>query len=530
MLGISNKISRTGSPPLILAIALVVAVLMALPVAYLFIRTASSGSVVWDIVLQAETAVILGRTMLLALAVAAAALAIALPLAWVTVRTDIPGRRVLSVLTALPLVVPSYINALALVSAIGPRGVLQQWLEGPFGIDRLPDIHGFPGAWLALTLSTYPYLLLSIRAALWGMDPALEEASRSLGRSPRQTFFHVTLPNLRPAIAAGGLLIALYAMSDFGAVALMSFDSFTRVIFLQIESAFDLRGATALSLVLGMFTISLVIAEQQARGWASYHAVGLGAQRPPMTVKLGRWRWPAVGLCILVVLIALGLPISVLLYWFLQGVSNNVDVSFPAQNILNGVYVSAVAALVAIAAAVPIAVMAVRFPDRLARLVEGMTWTGFALPGVVVALSLVYFGINFARPFYQTMAMLVFAYCVLFLPIATGAVRTSLLQLSPHIEESARSLGRAPVKVSASVTLPLVWPGIMVGAALVFMTSMKELPATLLLAPAGFRTLATQLWAATDAASYTRAAVPALLLVLVSAVPVGILLYKERRG
>ncbi|MBM3934380.1 MAG: iron ABC transporter permease [SAR202 cluster bacterium] len=522
---------RTGGPPLLIVIAAaVVATAMALPLTYLVIRTAAAGAVAWDIIFQWDTALIMGRTLLLALAVTSSALAIALPVAWLTVRTDMPGRRVLAVATTLPLVVPSYVNALALVSALGPRGILQQWLEGPFGVDRLPDIHGFPGAWLALTLSTYPYLLLSIRAALWGMDPAMEEASRSLGRNAWSTFRSATLPHLRPAIAAGGLLIALYTMGDFGAVALMSFDSFTRVIFVQIESSFDRTVATALSIVLGLFTLGLVVAEQQARGRASYHAVGLGAQRPPLTVKLRRLRWPAAAFCALVVLSALGLPVAVLLYWLREGLAHNVEITFPTRSILNGVYVSGFAALGAVIASAPIVVLAVRFPGRLARIVEGMTWTGFALPGIVVALSLVFFGINFATPLYQTAPMLMFAYCVLFLPVAVGAIRTSLLQLSPQIEESARSLGSAPLGVLVRVTAPLVWPGLMVGAALVFMTTMKELPATLLLAPAGFRTLATDLWAASAAASYSRAAVPALLLILVSTVPVAILLNKENRG
>lgn len=511
-------------------LALLVAAMMALPITYLIIRATASGSDAIEIIAQVETVKILIRTFLLALSVMLAALAIALPVAWFTVRTDMPCRKILSVLTALPLVVPSYVSAIALISAFGPRGLVQQLLEKPFGIDRLPEIYGFPGAWLALTLSTFPYLLLSIRGSLVGMDPALEEAGRSLGKGRWATFTKVTFPHLRPAIAAGGLLITLYVLSDFGAVALMGFDSFTRVIFVQFEAAFERTTAIALSCLLGIFTIGLVIAEQSARGRARYHSVGTGTQKYPQLTKLGRGRWLAFAFCVFVVLVSLGMPIAVLLYWLSEGLSRNVAVEFPTQAILNGVYVSGFAALFAIVAAIPVIVLAVRSPGKLSRIIEVMTWTGFALPGIVVALSLVFFGINVATPFYQTLPMLIFAYCVLFLPVATGAVRTSLLQVNPNIEEASRSLGRTPLRTLLSITLPMVMPGIIVGAALVFLTSMKELPATLLLAPAGFRTLATQLWAATDAASYTQAAVPALLLILVSAIPVGLLLYKERRG
>lgn len=522
--------AKTKSLTIITAPALLVAALMALPITYLIVRAAAAGNEALDIILQVETVKILLRTFILAVSVMLSTLAIALPIAWLTVRTDMPGRKFLGILTALPLVVPSYVTAIALISAFGPRGLLQQMLEKPFGIDRLPEIYGFPGAWLALTLSTFPYLLLTIRGSLMGMDPALEEASRSLGKSRLMTFMKVTFPHLRPAIAAGGLLITLYVLSDFGAVALMGFDSFTRVIFVQFESAFERTTAIALSCILGIFTIGLVIAEQSARGWARYHSVGAGTQKYPHVAKIGKWRWFAFAFCVFIALISLGMPISVLLYWLSEGLSRNVEVEFPTQAILNGVYVSGFSALCAIIAAVPVIVLAVRHPGKLSRTIEVMTWTGFALPGIVVALSLVFFGINVATPFYQTLPMLVFAYCVLFLPVATGAVRTSLLQVNPNIEEASRSLGKPPLHTLLRITLPMVMPGIIVGAALVFLTSMKELPATLMLAPAGFRTLATQLWAATEAASYTQAAIPAILLILVSAIPVGLLLYKERKS
>ena len=522
--------AKTKGLSIVTAPALLVAALMALPISYLIMRAAASGGDALEIIAQAETVKILFRTLMLALSVMLATLAIALPVAWLTVRTDMPGKKILSVLTALPLVVPSYVSAIALISAFGPRGLVQQMLEEPFGVERLPEIYGFPGAWLALTLSTFPYLLLTIRGALMGMDPALEEASRSLGKGKFVTFVKVTLPHLRPAIAAGGLLITLYVLSDFGAVALMGFDSFTRVIFVQFEAAFERTTAIALSCLLGIFTIGLVIAEQSARGRARYHSVGAGTQKYPYLAKLGKGRWLAFAFCVFIVLISLGMPIAVLIYWLSEGLSRNVEVEFPMQAIMNGIYVSGFSALFAIIAAIPVIVLAVRSPGKLSRTIEVMTWTGFALPGIVVALSLVFFGINVATPFYQTLPMLIFAYCVLFLPVATGAVRTSLLQVNPNVEEASRSLGKTPLRTLLRVTLPMVAPGIIVGAALVFLTSMKELPATLMLAPAGFRTLATQLWAATEAASYTQAAVPALLLILVSAIPVGLLLYKERKG
>ena len=158
---------------------------------------------------------VLVRTLVLIVAVTGASIAIAIPLAWLTVRTDLPLRRFWSVVTVLPLVIPSYVGGFLVVVALGPKGMLQQFLEGPFGVDRLPEIYGFPGAALTLTLLSFPYVLLTVRAALWRLDPALEETSRGLGHGAWSTFFRVSLPQLRPAIGAGGLLVALYTLSDF---------------------------------------------------------------------------------------------------------------------------------------------------------------------------------------------------------------------------------------------------------------------------------------------------------------------------
>ena len=194
---------------------------------------------------------------------------------------------------------------------------------------------------------------------------------------------------------------------------------------------------------------------------------------------------------------------------------------------INSVYVAALAALVASVAALPVAYLSVRYAGWLSAMLERVTYIGFALPGIVIALSLVYFGANYAPPLYQSLSMLIFAYVVLFLPAAVGGARASLLQISPRVEEAARSLGRRPHSVFAAISLPLMWPGILAGAALVFLITMKELPATLILGPIGFKTLATSIWSATEAAFFAQAAAAALLLILASSVPLAILMLRE---
>lgn len=521
---------RDAGAPLILWVpAVVVAAAVLLPPAYLLIRALGAGSDVWNLLFRVRTLQILGRTAWLALTVTVASAAIAVPLAWLTVRTDLPLRRLWAVLTALPLVIPSYVGAYLVVAALGPRGMLQGWLESLFGIQRLPDIYGFPGALLVLTSLSYPYTLLSVRAALLRMDPALEETSRSLGHGPWTTFRQVTLPQLRPALAAGSLLIALYTLRDFGAVSIMRYNTFTRVIYIQYQSSFDRTSAAVLALVLVAMTLGILVFEVRMRGRARYYRSGVGTARPQSVTHLGRWRWPALLFCAAVVGLALVLPAGVLLYWLVRGLQVGEQLTPLWLAARNSILASGLAAGATLVAALPVALLSVRWPGRLSNLLERLTYAGFALPGIVIALALVFFGAHYARPFYQTLPLLILAYLILFLPQAVGAVRASLLQVHPSLEETARSLGRRPLGVFATITLPLAWPGIAAGAGLVFLTTMKELPATLILGPFGFKTLATGVWSAVSEAFFAQAAAPALLIILASSLPMAFLVLREQK-
>jgi iron(III) transport system permease protein len=520
----------TWPPTAVWVPALLVGAAMSLPLVYLILRSLENG---WgefvEVALRDKTLAVLARSVALAAVVTVASVAVAVPLAWLTARTDLPGRRVWAVLAALPLVIPSYVGGFVLVSMFGPRGLLQHALA-PLGVERLPEIYGLPGAALALTLFSYPYVFLTIRGALRGTDPALEEVSRSLGSGAWSTFFRVTLPQLRPAIVAGSLLVALYVLSDFGAVSLLQFDSFSREIYTQYRSAFDRTPAAILGLMLVALTGAILALEARTRGRARYHRSSAGSVRPRggTVVALGRWRWPALVFCGLIVLLALVVPLGVLVFWLARGLASGEPLRLLWGAAFNSVYVSALAAVVAALAALPVAILAVRFSGWVAGLVERLSYLGYALPGIVLALSLVFFGANYAPGLYGTLALLVFAYAVHFLPQAVGASRAALLQVSPSVEEAARGLGRSPARVIATITTPLASSGIIAGCALVFLTTMKELPATLLLAPLGFETLATSIWTATSEAFFARAAAPALLLVAVSALPMYLLVVRER--
>jgi iron(III) transport system permease protein len=515
-------------PSLLLLAAAVTSVgVVALPLVYLVIRGAAGAGRAFDILGRVRVLELVFNTGLLVVAVTVAAIVIAVPLAWLVTRSDLPARRLFAVAAALPLVIPSYVAALALLALFGTRGLAQQALEGPFGIDDVPDIRGFPGALLALTVSTYPYVFLLAVAAFRDLDPSLEEAARSLGRSARSTFFRVTLPVIRPSIGAGGLLVALYTISDFGVVSLMQYDALTRAIFLQYRAAFDRTPAAILGLVLVLLTAVVLVGEARTRRRARYHRSSPGAQRRRPPVQLGRWRWPVFALCTLVIGFALLVPIGVLGYWVVRALELGTPLEVAWRAALNSVLVSLAAGVAAVAAALPVAILAVRRPSVFTRGLERLSYSSNALPGIVIALSLVFFAANYASPIYQTLGLLVIAYVIRFFPQAVAGAHSALMRVNPRLEEAGRALGQRPWKVFARVTAPLVAPGLLTGGALVFLSTMKELPATLLLRPIGFETLATEVWSATSLGFYSRAAVPGLLLIVAST---PILFLLTRRG
>ena len=327
---------------------------------------------------------------------------------------------------------------------------------------------------------------------------------------------------------SGSLLVALYTLSDFGAVSLMRYESFTWAIYQQYQAAFARTIAAVLALgLVGLAAVVLVI-ESLARGRSRYYRSSSGSERSQSAIELKRMRWPAAGLTWFVVLVALGLPTAVLGYWLVNGVSAGEPLLLLWRAAWNAVSVSLLAAVAAALLAIPVAAIAVRHPGLISTIVYRVSHTGYAMPGIVVALALVFFGSRLATPVYQTVWLLVFAYVILFLPAALGAVRSSLAQISPRLEESARVLGRSQMRVMLSVTGPLMRSGLLMGGALVFLVTMKELPATLILGPLGFKTLATAVWSASEEAFFARAAAPALMLVLVSSIPMAVLVLRER--
>ena len=508
--------------------AVLVFVAAMLPVAYLLVRGLAGGEQTLDWLTRPNSLQVVLRTAVTIVCVTFFSLLVAVPAAWLTMRTDIPFRRLLSIALALPLVVPSFVMATTLIEAFGPKGTLQRFLE-PLGVERLPDLYGLEGATFVLVLMSYPYIYLSVRGSLAGLNPELREACRAMGYGAFETFRKVTLPLLMPSIGSGAVLAALYTLSDYGGVALMRHDTLTVSIMTTYQTVIDRTSGAAMSMVLVVGVVALLLVEGAWRKpGGRYDDAGSGPGRTAKVSELGLWRWPAFVFALVPVVAGLLVPMAVLLNWLVRGLLRGQDTVAVWHAAFNSLQAGFLAALATVVAAFPIAVLTVRYQSRFSGFVERATYIGFGLPGVVVALSLVFFAVNFANFVYQSMWLLVFAYVVLFLPVAVGTLRSGLLQFSPMLEEAARSLGLRQWQTLLRVTIPILAPSLFAGSAMVFLLTMKELPATLILGPTGYDTLATSIWAAASEAFFTRTALASLILIIAAGIPMAWLVLRDR--
>ncbi len=524
-LAVAKPIGRRSakSPPWYLLIApAAVAVSMLLPLTYLVVRAAEADpSQLADVILRPRNLELLRNTILLTMGVLATTTAIALPMAWLVVRTDLPARRIVTLLCVLPLSVPGYVMAFALLGLGGNMGFMWRVL----GI-AMPRPSGYWGAMLALSLYCFPYLFLGIRASLTGLDAGLEESARSLGYSPRAVLLRVVLPHLRPAILSGWLIVAIYVLGDFGAIALMRYEVFSYAIYTQYAGAFDRVYAAWLSLMLlGLALVPVVLEGRLLRG-ARFARTGTGVARRTRVTPLGAWKPFALAFVGLLFLASIGLPFGMLAYW-LSLQPPWAELPRVARAFLHSAGAAAPAAALAVLIAVPVAYLRVRYSSRLSRAVDRMVYVGYALPPLALALAMVFFSLRAAPFLYQSLPLLVAAYVISFLALATGPIRASLLQAPHRLEEAARSLGCSPFTAFRRTVVPLLRRGMLASMALVFVIAMKELPITFLLAPTGYTTLSVAVFSRTSEALMTEAAPYAAAIVLFSSLFVGLLLRHE---
>src|SRR3989442_41717 len=445
--------------------------------------------------------------------------ALTLSLAWLVIRTDLPFRNLCRWLAVIPLAIPSYIGAMSYIALLGPVGSVNTWLSSLIGApQQWVNIYGFWGGVFVLGLFTYPYIFLLVSAALEATNPAVEETARSLGDSPLGVFRRVTLPMLRPSMLAGGLLAFLYALSDFGSPSLLRVQVFTTAIYHQLNTRFDQAAAALLSFVLVLITIAVLAGQQMLLHRRSYVTI-TGTARLARPLHLGRWRWPAALLTGAVLGLSVFIPLGVLLAQtgsacpFLEVVRDQGDY------IKNSLLMAGLAATLAVILGLLIAFTARHTPPRTGALLSGTTQIGYAIPGTVLGLSLILLYNTYVPWLYGTVGVLVVAYLIRFLTQSVQGVDAALAGINPHLEEAARSLAASPWRVLRRILAPLVRPTLFAVWALVFISAMKELDATLLLRPAGFDTLPVRVYIHTVEAEYARAAVMALLLIAFTALP-----------
>ncbi len=521
---------RARPPAALVAVGVVTALVFVAPLAWLVEQNRALGSDVFGVATDERTIRSLLRTLKLAAAVSVSAAVIGTGLAWLLVRTDLPGRRLFRVLAPLPLIFPSYVAATALIGGIGPGGLLEELL-GPLGVDRFPTVRGFRGAFVALTLFTYPYVYLPVAARLAGLPPSLEESARLLGASPTATFRRVVLPQLSSSIAAGTLLVALYATSEFGATKALRYDTLTVRIY--ENQLYDRPQAMAAGLILAAVALTIVVIERMTT--RRQPVVSSLADRPPMIVPLGRWRLPALAAAGAVIANALLAPGTVLLYWTIRGWSNgrNTFATDPGELAVPAWHTASlglVTAVVAVVVMLPLAFLVGRYRSRVGGVASTLVVTGFALPGLVIALALVYWILDtdVVAGWYQTLPVVVTAYVLHFGAQAARTTQVAVATVPAKIDEAARLLGAGPVRRVARIDLPLMAPTLLAGMGLVLLSTMKELPATLMLAPPGYQTLATKVWSSIDAGRLGQASFASLVLIALSGVLTWLLVV--RRG
>jgi iron(III) transport system permease protein len=493
-------------PPRLLtgAAALVCAALL-LPVTFLIWQATGVGwPVISRLLARGLTLSLLINTVELTVVVTTCAALIALGTAWCVERTSLPGRRLWRVLMLLPLAIPDFVTGYTWSSLS-------------------PDVQGLGGAVLVMTLGLYPLIYLPVAAALRRADSTLYEVARGLGVGRVAAFRRVVLPQIRPALLGGCLLVTLALLAEFGAFEILRFQTFTTEIFTEFTLGFNAPAASALSLLLVLLSLVALGAEHMVgrRDPGRAQAGGVASAR---VLRVHRYRlgWatvPVTGGFVVLTGLSVGVPVSTVIYWRLQSSDTTLPPIPLAGAAVNTLVYAGSAAILATIAAFPVALLFIRHPGRLGTLFERIGYLSQGLPGLVLALALVFFAIHAAYPLYQTPELLVVTYAIMFFPLALVSLRASLAQAPPRLEETARSLGCRPAAALRRVTLPLVAPGIAASAALVFLAAVVELTATLVLIPSGTNTLATAFWAYQQNSSYASASRYAVVIVAIAAIP-----------
>lgn len=526
-------------------VAYLSAALVVMPLLVLLLSWQSIDSAIWSHLLQTQLFRLIGNTLTLVAGVIIGVLILGVSLAWLISLCEFPGRRWLDWALMLPFAIPAYVLAFVMIGILDFAGPVQTFLRGWLGSDfRMFSIRSTGGVISVLVLVFYPYVYLLARSAFMAQGKGLMEASRILGQSPWQGFWRVALPMARPAIGAGAALAVMETLADFGAVSAFNYDTFTTAIYKTWYGFYSLQTATQLASVLLLFVFLALFAERRAQGSRRFPGVDRPRQGAIYRLR-GIKAWLATGYCLLVLAIAFVIPVIQLTYWLMRSGLNDLDSRYWSL-IQNTLLLGSMAALMTVALGI-LLVLAKRFqPIRRVRSAVAVANLGYALPGSVLAVAIM-FAFSLADnqiliPLRQwlgeeqpaplllgSLFALLLAYLIRFMAVAYGPLDTSLARIRPSLPEAAQSLGQSSWRVFTRVYLPLLLPGILSAALLVFVDVLKEMPATLLMRPFGWDTLAVRIHGLTAEGDWARASLPALTLVLVGLIPVIVLIRRSAR-
>lgn len=517
------------------------AALVALPLLQIFSGWLQTENSVWQHLAETVLADLVLNTITLLFGVAVGVLLLGVGLAWLTTMCEFPGRRFFDWALMLPLAIPSYVLAFVALGLLDHTGPVQTAVREMFGNDvTLPAIRSTGGVISVMVLVLYPYVYMLARSAFLTQGTGTLEAARVLGLGPWAACFRVAIPMARPAIVAGTSLALMETLADFGTVAVFNYDTFTTAIYKAWFGLFNLQAAAQLASLLLLFVALSLFGERSLRGHARF-AEGARRNRPLRHALTG-WRgWGAGLIALIVFMLAFVFPVLQLLSWAWEVATEELDsryLSLLGHTLLLGL----VAMGLTVSAALLLALARRYQKDRSTAVAVNIATLGYALPGSVLAVGvmLTFTGIdNFINTIASllgqeatgqmlggTLLALLLAYMVRFMAVAFGPVESGLARIRPSLAEAGRNLGASSGEVLRRIYLPLLRPGLLTAALLVLVDVMKEMPATLLLRPFGWDTLAVRIYEMTSEGEWERAALPAITLVLAGLLPV-ILLVKR---
>jgi iron(III) transport system permease protein len=509
------------TPKSLLGINLIILITFLLPTFYLiwrfftFSRSYTSFFKSWNVF------DLLLNTMILFIFVVISSLFVGLLISIITVRFNIRGSKILFTLSVLPLVIPSYIGALTYVSAFSPRGLFVQ-LFSNLGLKEIAGLDGFLGSWIVLTLFTYPYVVLICSSALRNLDSTVEDAARSLGKNKLSVYTQVVIPRLKKPIIFSGLLVGLYVISDFGAVSLMRYSTVTKAIYSYYE--FKIDGDPVIFYSSILIVMALIISLIQRGSEESRSAKVSGIPKISEKVNLSRKSKVLIySFMSLIIFSGLVLPISVLSYWLIRGLAAGNSVRAVFGGVVGSLSVSLLAALFSVIVSTPIIIMVSQYRSKFGNVLERIMLALYGLPHISVGVAILFITIKIFPSIYQSFTALIISYLIVFLPQAIGAGQASMEQVKLTYLDASAGLGMSKIQTFYRITLPLIYRGLFAGGALVFLSTMKELPQTLLLRPTGLSTMSVDIWSYASEGLFTQAAFSSFILLAISAIPTYIL-------